>query len=137
MSGLRIARDRARGRLQLIHIQRAATKLKAIVVVDNTACGTAVGGVRMAPDVSAEECFRLAHAMTYKNAAAGLPHGGGKSVTFGDPRTLAERKEQIIRAFADAIRGLRSAAFRSIRSAQPALGLPPAWTLHAASSNLN
>jgi hypothetical protein len=30
-----------------------------------------VGGVRMAPDVTTEECFRLARAMTYKNAAAG------------------------------------------------------------------
>jgi glutamate dehydrogenase (NAD(P)+) len=45
----------------------------------------AVGGVRMAPDVSAEECFRLARAMTLKNAAAGLPHGGGKSVIFANP----------------------------------------------------
>jgi glutamate dehydrogenase (NAD(P)+) len=29
----------------------------------------------MAPDVSTEEAFRLARAMTFKNAAAGLPHG--------------------------------------------------------------
>ena len=40
----------------------------------------------MAPDVSLEECSRLARAMTRKNAAAGLPHGGGKSVIFADPR---------------------------------------------------
>ena len=60
----------------------------------------------MAPDVSVEECFRLARAMTWKNAAAGLPHGGGKSVIFGDPRMPLEQKEQIIRAFADAIRNL-------------------------------
>jgi len=49
---------------------------EAIVVIDNTACGAGIGGVRMAPDVSVEECFRLARAMTWKNAAAGLPHGG-------------------------------------------------------------
>jgi glutamate dehydrogenase/leucine dehydrogenase len=42
--------------------------------------------------------------MTWKNAAAGLPHGGGKSVIFGDPKISTDRKEQIIRAFADAIR---------------------------------
>jgi glutamate dehydrogenase/leucine dehydrogenase len=60
----------------------------------------------MAPDVSTEECFRLARAMTWKNAAAGLPHGGGKSVIFGDPRMSAERKEQVIRAFAGAIRDI-------------------------------
>ena len=91
------------GPARIIHIHRPAIGLKAIVVVDNTACGPAVGGVRMAPDVSVEECFRLARAMTWKNAAAGLPHGGGKSVVFGDPRMPVDRKEQIVRAFAGAI----------------------------------
>ena len=43
-------------------------------------------------DVSVEECFRLARAMTWKNAAAGLPHGGGKSVIFGDPRMPIARQ---------------------------------------------
>jgi glutamate dehydrogenase/leucine dehydrogenase len=94
------------GPARIIHIHRHSVALKAIVVVDNTACGVAVGGVRMAPDVSVEECFRLARAMTWKNAAAGLPHGGGKSVIFGDPRMPIERKETVIRAFADAIRDI-------------------------------
>jgi glutamate dehydrogenase/leucine dehydrogenase len=88
---------------RIIHIHRPGIGLKAIVVVDNTACGAAVGGVRMAPDVSVEECFRLARAMTWKNAAAGLPHGGGKSVIFGVPRMAVAEKEQIVRAFANAI----------------------------------
>jgi glutamate dehydrogenase (NAD(P)+) len=80
--------------------------MKAIVVVDNVACGPAIGGTRMAPDVSFEECFRLARAMTLKNAAAGLPHGGAKSVIFGDPAMDADVKEQWIRAFAQGIRGI-------------------------------
>jgi glutamate dehydrogenase (NAD(P)+) len=91
------------GPRRIIHIHNPGAGLKAILVVDNTACGPAVGGVRMAPDVSVEECFRLARAMTWKNAAAGLPHGGGKSVIFADPHMPIERKEQIIRAFARAI----------------------------------
>lgn len=94
------------GPTRVIHIHRASVGLKAIVVVDNTACGAAIGGVRMAPDVSVEECFRLARAMTWKNAAAGLPHGGGKSVIFGDPRMAQDKKEQVIRAFAGAIRDI-------------------------------
>ena len=77
--------------------------MKAIVVVDNVACGPAIGGTRMAPDVSFEECFRLARAMTLKNAAAGLPHGGGKSVIFADPAMPEDRKEELVRAFACAI----------------------------------
>ena len=94
------------GPARIVHIHRPSAGLKAIAVIDNTACGPAVGGVRMAPDVSLEECFRLARAMTWKNAAAGLPHGGGKSVIVGDPRMPASQKEQVIRAFADSIRDL-------------------------------
>jgi len=92
------------GPSRIIHVYRPALGLKAIVVVDNTACGPAIGGARMAPDVSLEECFRLARAMTWKNAAAGLPHGGGKSVIFGDPSMDAAAKEELIRSFAGALR---------------------------------
>ena len=94
------------GPARIIHIHRASIGLKAILVVDNAACGPTVGGVRMAPDVSVDECFRLARAMTWKNAAAGLPHGGGKSVIFADPRMSAAQKEETIRAFAGAIRDI-------------------------------
>jgi glutamate dehydrogenase/leucine dehydrogenase len=41
-----------------------------------------------------------------KNAASGLPHGGGKSIIFGDPRMALATREQVIRAFADAIRDI-------------------------------
>jgi glutamate dehydrogenase (NAD(P)+) len=58
----------------------------------------------MAPDVSLAECFGLARAMTFKNAAAGLPHGGAKSVIFADPAMPIAKKEALIRAFARAIR---------------------------------
>ncbi len=91
------------GPLKIVHIHRPAIGLRAIVAVDNVACGPAIGGARMAPDVTMEEAFRLARAMTFKNAAAGLAHGGGKSVIVGDPRMPAAQKEQLIRAFAGAI----------------------------------
>ncbi len=91
------------GPSRVICIHSPSVGLKAVVVVDNSACGPAIGGVRMAPDVSIEECARLARAMAWKNAAAGLPHGGGKSVIFGDPRMSANEKEHRIRAFAKSI----------------------------------
>lgn len=91
---------------KIVEIYDPATALKAVVVVDNVACGPSIGGVRMAPDVSRAECFRLARAMTFKNAAAALPHGGGKAVIFGDPRIDPADKERMIRAFACAIRDL-------------------------------
>lgn len=91
------------GPKSVLHVYEPAIGLKGIVVVDNVAAGPSIGGVRMAPDVSLEECFRLARAMTFKNAAAGLPHGGGKSVIFADPAMDGLKKEQLIRAFAKAI----------------------------------
>ena len=80
------------------------TGLKGIVVVDNVARGPAIGGVRMLPDVTFEEVFRLARAMTLKNAAAEIPHGGGKSGIIADPKTA--NRPELIRAFAKGIRHL-------------------------------
>jgi glutamate dehydrogenase (NAD(P)+) len=94
------------GPARIVQIRAPGLGLTAATVIDNTACGPSIGGVRMAPDVSVEECFRLARAMTWKNAAAGLAHGGGKSVIAADPRMPKERKEEIIRAFAGAIRDI-------------------------------
>lgn len=88
------------GPARVVHLYEPALDLRAILVVDNVATGPAIGGLRIGLDVSSEECFRLARAMTLKNAAAGLPHGGGKAVIFGDPRMPPPQKEQVIRAFA-------------------------------------
>jgi glutamate dehydrogenase (NAD(P)+) len=91
---------------KVVLIRQARVGLEAIVVVDNVACGPAIGGVRMARDVTLEEVSRLARAMTMKNAAAGLPHGGGKSGIVADPGGAPADKERLIRAFARAIRSL-------------------------------
>ena len=74
------------GPIKIVHIYDPKSGLKAVVAIDNVARGPSIGGIRMAPDVSAEEAFRLARAMTMKNSAANLPHGGGKSVIFGNPK---------------------------------------------------
>jgi glutamate dehydrogenase (NAD(P)+) len=94
------------GPAKIVHLWSPSVNLRAIVVIDNVAAGPAIGGVRMAPDVSVDECFRLARAMTLKNAACGLRHGGAKSVIFGDPKMAAPDKEQLIRVFAKSIEQL-------------------------------
>ena len=94
------------GPIKIVHIYDPKRGLKAVVAIDNVARGPSIGGIRMAPDVSAEEAFRLARAMTLKNSAANLPHGGGKSVIFGDPKMEPAKKELLIRGFARAIRDL-------------------------------
>jgi glutamate dehydrogenase (NAD(P)+) len=88
---------------KIVYLSTPAVGLEAIVVIDNVAAGPAIGGVRMAPDVGVEECFRLARAMTLKNAACGLRHGGAKSVIFGEPTMPPHEKERLIRAFARAM----------------------------------
>jgi len=92
------------GPLKIIHVHEPSVNLRAILVVDNVAKGPSIGGVRMAEDVSTEECVRLARAMTFKNAAAGLPHGGGKAVLYGDPKMPKADKQCLIRALANALR---------------------------------
>jgi glutamate dehydrogenase/leucine dehydrogenase len=91
---------------KIVLVREPRTRLEAVVVVDNVACGPAIGGVRMALDVTVDEVIRLARAMTYKNAAAGLPHGGGKSGIAADPACEPEDKERLVRAFARKIREL-------------------------------
>ncbi len=92
------------GPFKVIHIHDPAIGLKGILVIDNVAAGPSIGGIRMATDVSVEECARLARAMTFKNAAAGLCHGGGKAVLVGDPKMPKAQKEVLIRGLACALK---------------------------------
>lgn len=74
------------------------------LVVDNLAMRRpSMGGIRMLPDITPLTVFNLARGMTLKNAAAGLPFGGGKAGIVGPGRTLdpdpAEHTE-IVRRFA-------------------------------------
>ena len=99
------------GPLKVIHVHEPSIGLKGVLVVDNVAKGPSIGGVRMAPDVTTEECARLARAMTFKNAAAGLPHGGGKAVLVGDPKMPKQQKETLIRGLACALREVEQYIF--------------------------
>jgi len=92
------------GPAKIIHVYEPSVNMKAVLVVDNVAKGPSIGGIRMAEDVSTEECWRLARAMTFKNAAAGLPHGGGKIVVYGDPKMAKDQKQRILRALASSLR---------------------------------
>jgi glutamate dehydrogenase/leucine dehydrogenase len=101
-----LASGDALGPERVILLRRPEVGLAAAVVVDNTAAGAAIGGVRMAPDVTLAECRRLARAMTLENATAGLRHGGAKAVVAADPGRPHAEKERLVRAFARAIADL-------------------------------
>ena len=87
----------------IVHFHDPAVGLKAVVAIDNVSRGPGIGGVRMAPDVTAEEAFHLARAMTLKAAAADLPHGGCKAVIAADPLMPMAQKERVMRDFGRAI----------------------------------
>ncbi len=92
---------------KIVLVHEPELDLRGVVVVDNVAAGPAIGGIRMAADVTVEEVARLARAMTLKNASAGLPHGGAKAGIAFDPSSSAEERERRIRAFARAIQPIR------------------------------
>ena len=92
----------------IVLLRDPASGVRAVVVVDNTACGPAIGGLRMAPDVTVGEVARLARAMTLKSAAAGLTHGGAKAGVMADPGMPPRDKESVIRWFAQAIRDVHA-----------------------------
>jgi valine dehydrogenase (NAD+) len=79
------------GHEELVFHHDRGTGLRAIVAIHSTARGAALGGTRFHPYASdgdaVSDALRLARAMSYKNALAGLEHGGGKAVIIGDPTT--------------------------------------------------
>ncbi|MBB6019712.1 leucine dehydrogenase [Paenibacillus sp. JGP012] len=71
---------------ELVFCYDPSSGLRAIIAIHNTALGPALGGCRCWSYTSEEEAIRdaikLAKGMTYKNAMAGLPYGGGKAVIW-------------------------------------------------------
>jgi len=91
---------------KIIEVHDAASGLKGITVIDNTALGPGKGGIRMTPSVDVEEVFRLARTMTWKNSIAGLPFGGAKSGIIFDPKAHPEKKKQLMIAFGRALKNI-------------------------------
>jgi len=82
--------------------------LKTIIALHSTALGPACGGTRVYPyptsDAALTDVLRLSRGMSYKNAIADLPLGGGKAVFIGDPAT--DKTEARLLAYADAVNAL-------------------------------
>lgn len=83
----------------------------AVIAVHNTRLGPAGGGTRFwnysSQAEALQDALRLARGMTYKNALAGMPLGGGKAVLIGDNRT--RDRERIFRAHGRAVEMLGGA----------------------------
>jgi len=82
--------------------------LRAIIAVHSTHLGPAAGGARFwhyaKDDEALTDALRLSRGMSYKNAMAGLPLGGGKSVILADESRT--KSPDLLHAFGKAVGGL-------------------------------
>ncbi|MEV3989537.1 Glu/Leu/Phe/Val dehydrogenase dimerization domain-containing protein [Streptomyces sp. NPDC049837] len=89
------------GHEQVVLCQDRASGLKAVIAIHSTALGPALGGTRFYPYASEEDAvadaLNLSRGMSYKNAMAGLEHGGGKAVIIGDPELI--KTEELLLAY--------------------------------------
>ena len=77
----------------------------AFIAVHNTNLGPSLGGCRMRrydnENDAIHDVLRLSRGMTYKNAMAGLPLGGGKAVIIGNHRV--DKTAELMQAMGDAV----------------------------------
>lgn len=93
---------------QVVFFRDAASGLSAIIAIHSTHLGPAAGGTRFwhYADAAAgmRDALRLSRGMSYKNAMAGLPAGGGKAVILADANRT--KTPELLAAFARAVEGL-------------------------------
>ncbi|KUP92260.1 Glu/Leu/Phe/Val family dehydrogenase [Tritonibacter horizontis] len=93
---------------EIHRVEDPESGLLGIIALHSTKLGPAAGGLRFRPypsfDAALEDVCRLSAGMTYKNAAAGLPLGGGKAVILADPAT--QKTPALLRAFGRALETL-------------------------------
>ncbi|MCB2048597.1 MAG: Glu/Leu/Phe/Val dehydrogenase [Novosphingobium sp.] len=90
-------------RVELVHDR--ASGLTAIIAVHSSHLGPGAGGTRFwhypDPAMAMRDALRLSRGMSYKNAMAGLPMGGGKAVILADADRT--KSPEMMAAFGDAI----------------------------------
>ena len=82
---------------RIIHIEHDESGLDAFIVIHNTTLGPAIGGIRChnysTNTAQLDDAMRLSEGMTFKNAAAGLNHGGGKTTINASPQNFTTSPE--------------------------------------------
>lgn len=93
---------------QVVFCRDEPSGLRAIIAIHSTALGPALGGTRFhlyrSEDDALADVLHLSCAMSYKNALAGLDHGGGKAVILGDP--TRDKTEVLLRAYGRFVQSL-------------------------------
>lgn len=90
---------------EVVTLDDPITKLRGWIVLDSTRLGSAAGGCRVfsypSREAASRDALRLARGMTFKNALAGLPLGGGKAVIQLPPGAFD--RAELLRAFGRAV----------------------------------
>ena len=93
---------------KVVHVRDDDAGLNSIISVHDATLGPACGGCRIRPYASFDEALTdvklLSRAMSYKNALAGIPFGGGKAVIIADP--AKDKTPAMFRAFGEALNAL-------------------------------
>jgi leucine dehydrogenase len=96
----------AHEQVTLVHDRTSG--LTAIIAVHSTHLGPSAGGTRFwhynDPAGAMRDALRLSRGMSYKNAMAGLPMGGGKAVILADEQRI--KTPEMLAAFGDAVEAL-------------------------------
>jgi leucine dehydrogenase len=84
------------------------TGLKGFIAIHSTALGPAFGGCRRwdypNEDAALSDALRLSRGMSYKNALAGIPFGGGKAVIIAGPD--APKSPRLFETFGNVVESL-------------------------------
>jgi leucine dehydrogenase len=91
---------------EIVHfVDEPESGLRAIIAIHSTHLGPAAGGARFwhyeDPSEALTDALRLSRGMSYKNAMAGLPLGGGKSVLLASPER--HKSPELLAAFGRAV----------------------------------
>ncbi len=94
---------------EAVHLFRdAASGLTAVIAIHSTHLGPSAGGARFwhysDPADAITDALRLSRGMSFKNAMAGLPMGGGKGVILADPKRT--KTPELLAAFGRSIDSL-------------------------------
>ena len=96
--------------MKLVHfVTDRKTGLRAVIAVHSTHLGPGAGGTRLwhyaDEDLAITDALRLSRGMSYKNAMAGLPLGGGKAVILANDAARTKTPEMLA-AFGKAVHNL-------------------------------
>jgi len=108
LTGLQIEKLPIKGYEQVLKITHQKAKLTAIIAIQDTTLGPALGGIRIQPyetfNDALEDVLRLSKGMTYKSAISDVGFGGGKSVIIADPKK--DKTPELLMAFGAAVESL-------------------------------